>query len=244
MLLIPDTHIPFHDQRCWRIMLKAAKAWKPDTVVIKGDFLDCFGISFFDRDPRRESSLSRELVTAKHKIKELETLGAFTYIYCEGNHEERIRRHIARMNRNLGAIAAERLKLRDLLELDAKWEWVPYKKHRKVGEGLYVTHDVGKHGVTAVRDAGQRYTGHSVSIGHVHRGEVIYGRDIQGRVGSASCSGWLGSFPEADYMPPGSTVRDWVQGFGIAYIDGEHVAQHFIPIIKGRCILEGCVYKA
>jgi len=41
ILFIPDVHRPFHDRAAWKLMLRAAKDFKPDILIILGDFADC-----------------------------------------------------------------------------------------------------------------------------------------------------------------------------------------------------------
>ena len=44
VLIVPDTHRPFHNKRAWGLMLKVAEPLKPKHIVIIGDFAD-----FYDR---------------------------------------------------------------------------------------------------------------------------------------------------------------------------------------------------
>jgi hypothetical protein len=62
--------------------------------------------------------------------------------------------------------------VRKLLRLENWTTYTPYRKHFKLGK-VYITHDLGAHGVNAVRDALKNYQ-HSVIIGHVHRMQLEY----------------------------------------------------------------------
>ena len=57
ILIIPDVHAPYHDKKAWALVMKVAHAFKWDKVVCLGDFFDCYAISSYRKDPRREASL-------------------------------------------------------------------------------------------------------------------------------------------------------------------------------------------
>ena len=57
LFFIPDTHVPFEDGQAWAVAMAAAKAFKPDHIVLLGDFADCYSVSFHPKSPERKASL-------------------------------------------------------------------------------------------------------------------------------------------------------------------------------------------
>ena len=92
MLVLPDVHVPYHNVEALTAALSYGIKHKADTVLINGDFLDCYAISSFEKDPRRrgfaaELAMGRELLS---KIRFL--FPAAKIIYQLGNHEDRYER--------------------------------------------------------------------------------------------------------------------------------------------------------
>ncbi len=84
VLFIPDCHIPFHDEKAWNLMLKAAREFKPDTLVVLGDFADFYSVSAHDKNPTRVSNLEYEVGIVREKRAQLDKLGATRKIFVEG----------------------------------------------------------------------------------------------------------------------------------------------------------------
>lgn len=53
ILIIPDTHVPYHDERAWLLLLQVAQAFGFDYVIVVGDFLDCYYVSAHSKSPSR-----------------------------------------------------------------------------------------------------------------------------------------------------------------------------------------------
>ena len=239
ILFVPDSHFPYHDKRAWKLMLKAATAFKPDEVIVLGDFADCYAVSSHDKDPKRRLNLKWELDTVGEGLSELESLGATKLVYIAGNHEDRLDRYIATRAPELEGI----LSIEAALELkDAGWKYVPYKSSYRVGK-LWVTHDTGKAGKNAIAAALDDFQSNIV-IGHVHRMGMVYGGDATGKSHVAASFGWLGNKDSVDYMHRVSVNRAWQLGFGVGY---QHpngtVYLTGVPIINYTCVLEGKLFS-
>jgi predicted phosphodiesterase len=248
ILLIPDSHFPYVDQRAFDCMLNAAHHIKPDIVIIMGDFFDFYAVSQHRKDPRRRLDLAQEIAAGNAGLKLVEALGAKRKIFVEGNHEERLQRYLADEASDViktlepaGLITSHTLP--EALNLKKRgWEWVPYRQHLKVGK-LYVTHDVGKAGANAHIDAEATFQG-NVVIGHTHRIATAVKGNMKGKGHVAAMLGWLGSFSEIDYMHRARAIRDWAHGFGVAYMDEatEHVFLQVVNIVDYRCVIDGKVF--
>jgi predicted phosphodiesterase len=239
IFFLPDTHVPFHDKRAWKITLKAIQKFNPDVFVILGDFADFYSVSFHDKDPRRKDNLYTEVEEVKKALGELAAVvKAKRKIFVAGNHEFRLERYLTTKAPELFPLVS----IPGLLDLDAfGYEYVAYRDYVKLGK-LLVTHDTGTAGQNAhlksLADAGS-----SVVIGHTHRMSLISKQTTQGEYLSAAMFGWLGDKKAIDYMHKTKT-RNWTLGFGIGYQFKDGTVQTLpVPIIGNKCILEGKLIK-
>lgn len=234
-LFIPDCHRPDHDRKAWKIMMAGARAFRPDGIVILGDFIDCYSVTTHLKDPRKcHVKLHDEISAGVDGLDELERLNAKRHIYVCGNHEDRIERYLAERAPDLYGMVS----LPELMDLKERgWEWVPYRSHTKIGK-VYVTHDVGHAGIYALRQTQLAFNA-SVIMGHIHRvGYQITG-DLAGAAHVAASFGWLGSAKAADeYMHQSKLARDWFHGFGVGFEDAMgRMHLHPIPIIRGTAVV-------
>ena len=238
VLFIPDVHFPYNDKRYWKLLLKVAKAVGVEIIVILGDFIDCYSISRYSKDPRRTSNFKQEIQSAKAAIKELDKLNAKRKIYLNGNHETRIWSYIQDKAPELYGCFS----LRELLGVDDSWEWVEYKESTKVGK-MYVTHDVGHAGMYAAQHTLNAFQD-NVAFGHTHRGCVIYQGNVKGVPHVCLNAGWGGDVEKIDYMHKAKAKRDWMLGFGFGYLEKNgNIHAHFIPVINYRCVVDGELFE-
>jgi hypothetical protein len=127
----------------------------------------------------------------------------------------------------------------DLLGIERRgWEWYPYRDLLRIGEMTFV-HDVGRAGVNTARQSLQDL-GDNIVVGHAHRAQVSYAGTIGGRPHVAVCSGWLGDYKKIDYYSQARALREWQHGFTWITQTSDGVSWcNFIPIIDGRCIVDG-----
>ena len=241
ILVVPDTHAPFHHADAWALMIDVAADLRPETVVVIGDFMDWYAVSSHSKDPARASDLRAELKVGKRLRGQLDDLGAQRKVFLEGNHEDRLRRYLQEKAPELYGI----VDVSSLLELDANgWEFVSYRDHTREGK-VYYTHDVGKSGRYSTFQTLDSYQ-HSVVFGHSHRlGYVVEG-DQTGQPKIAAQFGWLGDVERIDYMARAKARRDWALGFGIGYTDTQtgHTFLQPVPIVENLCVVNGKLYKA
>lgn len=235
ILFVPDTHVPYHDETAWNLLLKAGRAFKPDTIIVMGDFADFFCVSDHDKNPNRVKSLDVEVADVNKALSQLDSLKASKKVFISGNHEDRLERYLMRRAPELFNM----VRIRDLFKLSERgWDFVPYKDHYKLGK-LYVTHDTGKAGQNAARSARDEFQ-HNALIGHTHSMEYSVKGDLTGDVHLGAMFGWLGSFENVDYMKRIVARRNWVHGFGIGHMEQDgcvHVQP--IPIVRGRVVING-----
>lgn len=215
VLLVPDSHWPNVDIRAWRLMLKVAHDLRPETIVTLGDLFDFATVSSHAKSAKeRGQNLIDEVVSSTPALNDLDKIpGVRTKIFIEGNHEFRFDRYINdRAPELFGVTSVDklfRLKQRG-------WKFVPYKQHFKLGE-IWLTHDLGKAGQNAHRDAALKFGGNAV-IGHTHRLAYEVRGSAQGKPHVAAMFGWLGDPKAATYMHSINATVDWALGFGVAYV--------------------------
>jgi predicted phosphodiesterase len=241
ILFIPDCHFPYQDELAFSLMMEAAKDFKPDHVIILGDFIDMYSVSAHDKNPKRAMKLEEEITASVDALWRVKGLGAKNNVYVSGNHEDRLTRYLMQKAPELW----DRINVPTVLALDKLgFEYVPYKSHYKLGK-LFVTHDTGKAGYNAHKQALDAFH-RSVVIGHTHRmGYVIQG-DADGDKHVGAMFGWLGDVKQVDYMHNINAVKDWTLGFGIGYLDPVtgYVYLTPVPIVNYSCVVEGKMYKS
>lgn len=241
LLFIPDLHSPYHDKKVWALAMRAWRRFRPDTVVILGDFMDCYSCSFHSRNPERVHKLREELDVARALLKDIYSLGAERIVYIEGNHENRLNRYIWDKAPALVGLVS----LKKELELDRYGvEWVPYGKVFRIGK-MHITHDYESFGANAARNAVDTVMSCAL-IGHTHRAELTYRGRADGLPVMGGMFGWLGEFESIEYRHQAKARANWVHGFGIGYQDTKTNFIHvqFVPIIDGTCCIEGTVLRS
>lgn len=238
ILFVSDTHSPYEDKRAFDLMLKAGKAFKPDIVVIQGDFADFYSVSSHSKNPNRQRNLEFEVNAVRARLRQLEALGASKNIYVSGNHEDRLERYLMDKAPELFNVVTipEVLGLKD-------WTYVPYKSDIAIGK-LYITHDTGSAGRNAVFNNLNAYQS-NVTCGHTHRLAYVVEGNAKGKAHVSATFGWLGDTKKVDYMHRVKAARDWALGFGIGYLLETGVVHITpIPIVNYGVMLEGKYYKS
>lgn len=239
ILFIPDCHIPYHDEKAFNLMIRAAKAFKPDHVIIMGDFADFYSVSSHDKSPDRTNHLDEEISVVTTKLWEVKKLGAGNNVFIAGNHEDRLTRYLMQKAPELYRVAT----IERLLGLkEAGFKFVSYRQDYRLGK-LIMTHDTGKAGYNAHKQALDAYH-RSIVIGHTHRmGYMIQG-DADGDRHVGCMFGWLGDKAQIDYMHNINATKDWTLGFGIGYMDKKTGFVYLIPVplVRYTCVVEGKLF--
>ncbi len=240
ILVVPDCHIPYHDQRAFDTMLHVARDLKPKHVYVIGDFVDFYAVSSHSKNPVRATSLEVELLAAGECLAELEDLGATNMVYIGGNHEDRLRRYLQDKAPELFGV----VNVPEILDLKKRgWDYVPYKNHTKLGK-VHFTHDVGSSGRNSVFKCLDTYQ-HSVVTGHSHRMAYIVEGNAIGEQKLSCQFGWLGDVKHIDYMQEAKVLKDWALGFGVGYLEPKtgYIYLTPVPLISYSCVVNGRLYR-
>lgn len=218
VLIIPDTHRPYHDEKAHALVVKVGKRVKPKHLIILGDYADFYAVSSHDKDPSRMTpkAFEAEVADVRRGLKDLASTGATNRIFIAGNHEDRLTRFVLRSAPTLQQLVV----IPELLQLkQLGYKYVPYKSSYILGRMRY-THDVGPSGKHAAAKS-MEAMGRNTVIGHCHRMEYVVQGTLDGERHVGISLGWLGDKDAIDYMHQDKVSKDWTLGFGIGYFDTE-----------------------
>lgn len=230
VVLWPDTHVPYHDKKAFRLALKVTKKLNPTHLVILGDFADFYAVSAHDRNPLRRADLMWEVQSVNAALDDIQKLKIPRVIFCEGNHEWRLERYLMRKAPELFGM----VRCKDLFHIQERgWKWVKYKSHYKIGK-LYVTHDLDKAGKYAAAQTLDKFQG-NIAFGHTHRASIHYSGNVRGESHVSATCGHLLDTSDIDYAHQ-RNLHEWQQGMGYATIEENgNVHFQFLPFLKGKC---------
>jgi len=113
-----DAHVPYHDAQALRIFINRARSIGAKTVILNGDWLDCYQLSRFARDPNMRN-IAGEIATLKTILGIIrDELPDARIIYKFGNHEDRFDAYIMANAKELYGLKS--IHLDELAELGLK----------------------------------------------------------------------------------------------------------------------------
>jgi hypothetical protein len=239
--ILPDCHIPDHDPVALPLALKAIRKFAPDVLVVLDDFCDFSSLSSHGKRPDIAEHLKSEISAGNYWLDKIDSIPVKRKMWTLSNHSSRLERRIAEKCPEFHGM----FDIPSLLRLAERgYEVSPYKSFAQIGK-LLLAHDVGFCGLTAAAKS-RDDTNSSIVVGHCHSANVQYRSNVHGDVLVGVSSGWLGNSASIGYAYRHAVARSWVHGFSIAYVEQDtgnaHV--HFVPIINGRCVVEGVVVEA
>jgi len=233
--VIPDLHIPYHLQAETDAYLRFGYSINPARVVLLGDVIDAMAISRFDKNPARKTTLAGEIDIAKRFLKDLRDRFPLCDIhYCEGNHEDRLRKFLWKRAPELADIRG--MSIPDLLGLsDLGIQW--HSSSLRVGQLTYT------HANRIRRLAGQTARAmsdewnSSVICGHSHR-QGWCPRTTPTGVQDGYEAGCLCDYRRLDYV---DNVPNWQIGGATVetFPDGTFTVDfaRFVDSGKRRCLV-------
>lgn len=237
-MFLPDTHAPYNDKRAWALVMQVLMAVKFYGVVILGDFFDCYAVSDYRKDPRRERSLRTEILQARAVRAPLDGYPFERRVFIMGNHEWRFERYLQDKAPELyeEVLAGDLFGLKD-------WEVVPYMDDTQIGK-LNVTHDIGLSGMTSTRKTMLDYGDNSV-IGHNHNFQYFVEGNAKGITHVGASFGWLGDRSKVDYKHQMKARKEWTLGFGTGIHKPDTGAMYLTPhpiLNDYTCCVDGRIF--
>lgn len=233
ILLISDLHIPYHDNDCIEMAFDYGIKEKVNTVFINGDLIDFYGVSKFEKDPRKRS-IKQEFDATKQFLVSLRNAFPDSLIYwLKGNHDIRYEKWL--MTKVYEIFDDEYFHLEQRLRLnEQKINLIEDDTLVKAGK-LSITH--GHHimkgffaPVNSARGAFMKAK-QSVLISHVHKVSQHPEVTLDGQVISTWSTGCLCELLP-DYSP---LVANYQHGFAHILIDqqGDYTVRN-MQIINGK----------
>lgn len=205
--VVPDLHIPDHDEGAVEWALNLISDLRPDEVVFLGDMFDFMSISRFLKHPKQSRLFSDEVKTGKAFVKMLASrLPKKAKVQIiGGNHEDRLAKYLFRHAPELADEPS--LTVPALMEFPKKWVYYDPSVPNFQTQGVIVMH--GRRFAGNVALANMRRYVCSVVQGHSHRVSTQYLRVADGRLLSSAECGCL-----CQLSPRYAGVTDWTHALG------------------------------
>ena len=245
IVIIPDTQIPYDNQRNLKAVIQFIGDYQPDEVIHIGDVCDYPQPSRWSKGTAEEfeGSVFSDSEAAKRRLlKPLREVYSGPLKFHEGNHDLRPRTYLAKHAPALADSAA--FNLETLLDFD-EFEVELLPSFYKVAPGWVTTHGhLGQISISRIAgntalNAAKRF-GVSVAMGHTHRQGISpqtegFGGDIT-RVLCGMEVGHLMRPKLAHYLKDGT--GNWQEGFAILTVESQYVKPELVPIHKGVFVVD------
>ena len=208
-----DVHIPFHDNTALETMFIKFEEENVDSILINGDLLDFYQLSFHEKDPR-VIHFKDEIEAGKEFLAYLrDRFPGIPIYYITGNHENRFERYL-------------RIKASELLDMDEfrldvilhvaeyRIEFIPFRSKVVFGDYTIEHGDKipGAGGVVPARTLLMRLKSNSI-VNHFHKSsessQRVYGIGEPTTIKAYS----LGCM--CDLAPEYMEINEWNHGFAI-----------------------------
>lgn len=229
---INDVHVPYQDNKTLKSVYSFLEDFKPDQLVIAGDFLDFYELSTFDKNPDRQNHIQDELDESYKILKQFKELCPEIH-FIKGNHEDRLRRFLWKNPQlaSLKVLELSKLLCLDLLEIEYH-------------EDEYILNEFRFHHGTVVRGesgasakAEHIKYGSSSSAGHTHRLGTYYKTDARGTTASFENGCLCDLRPE--YV---KGIPNWQQALSVFYFDDNRYFCQQVPIVNHKFIYNEKLY--
>lgn len=240
-LIIPDTHVPYHDIKAYKLMLEVAKFCKVQHIYILGDYADFYAVSSHGKDPSVQNILINEISLVIQNLEEIDkNFPDAKKVFIEGNHEYRLERYINEKAPSLFGITSTM----DLLELRDRpnWSFASYGPRQSVdiaGSYLKARHEPLASSAKATASKALC----SLVYGHIHRIEESHLVGLDGTNHVCFSVGWLGDKRMDKIYGYVKTHHQWQLGFGLVYVDEKtryfyhqkiHIMDNYTCTVNGK----------
>lgn len=230
--VISDIHVPYHDEVALAATFDYFDRWKPDTILINGDFFDFYMISRFPKKKNRPT-LKQELDLGKQLLKHIvRRYPKAKIVYKLGNHDERYEAFLWDCCPEIFEIASNAW--RDVCGLNELGIEVVDNQAIVMAGKLPILHghELPKGIASPVNPARGAFlrTSHPVLCGHFHQDSKHSNRPMIGSPDAAWTTGCL-----CDLTPEYARINKWNHGFATVEVGPDLdyvVALH--SIVNGR----------
>lgn len=222
-------------------VLKFAKDFKPQTVILGGDFMDCGPVSHHldgKAGALEGLRLMRDYEGArKEVVLPLESLGAKRLVYHIGNHEDWIGQLMERIPALEGMLDVQKG-----LQLGREWEVIPQGGVSRIGKLHFMHGDTIRSKANPAKVAVETYE-RSIRFGHFHKFSAFTKvsaldlRDVRTGVG-------VPGLCRRDPFYGKGAPNGHALGFLWGYVNEDGTFNDYVTFIsKNRFIAEGKEYK-
>ncbi len=232
LAVLSDIHVPYHSIEAVTAALDKIKEEKPDSILLNGDTVDFYGLSRFQKDPRKRS-VAHELLAVNDFLDVLQKFGANIY-YKLGNHDERYEHYL--MHKAPELLGIPEFKFENLLKAKERGMQVIGEKRIIKANKLNIIHGHEYPSVfSPVNIARGLYMKGKVSAmqGHNHQTSSHTETDMNGDIVTTWSLGCLCELNPA-YMP----LNKWNHGFAMVELDTNFVNYEVknYSIYKGKIL--------
>lgn len=233
ILCLSDIHAPYHSKSALTAVIKYAKEYKPDCILLNGDFFDFHGMSRFLKDPRKknfaqEIAIGCELLNVFNK-----EIGA-PIVFKLGNHDERYQHYLWTKLGEIGDL--EDFELYNIIGKRVKGVTVvDGKRIIKAGKlNIVHGHEFGGSVFSPVNIARGFYLRAKASTigGHHHQTSEHTESNIEGDIVTTWSTGCLCEL-HPEYLP----INKWNHGFATIDVqkDGKYTVKNY-RIYNGKIL--------
>lgn len=230
LAVIGDLHIPHHNVEALKLTIRHCQKENPDAILLNGDTMDFYALSFHEKDPRRVNWLG-ELEAGRQAMRMLRSaFPNIPIIYKAGNHCIRLERHLQKYAPIL--LGMEEFELPVLLRLgETGVQYVENKVNIWAGKLNIIHGDEyrGAGGVNPARWLSLR-TGENSMCSHFHRTSSHMDRTIRHDI-----RGWWSLGCMCELTPLWLPYNQWNLGFAIVHLNPDQSFEvENMTIVNGK----------
>lgn len=235
VVTINDLHVPYHNEKMVRNLVRLLEEEQPDEIILKGDMVDFYDLSRFDKNPERINKLQEELdILYRILLVFRASCPNAKIVYIMGNHEDRLRRYLWKNATALSSLRA--LRFEELLHLEELE--IELCEFNYMVNGFEFSHGevVRQHSSYSAKAEYEKRGGSGCS-GHTHRMGSFC------KTTSRGTYGWWEDGCACDLTPEYvSGTPNWQNGFSVIYFDDNAFDVHQVYVNKGHFRFNGVKY--
>lgn len=210
--VLSDIHLPYHDRYALVTALKEIKEVGVDAIYINGDLMDAYQLSKHEKN-KLNRTFKYEVDMTRLFFSEMRSQFPTEDMYFKiGNHDQRFDRYIMDNADQLNGL----IDLADVLHLRDHNVKMVQSMTRTIAGKLNILHghELPVKGALNHARAIMMKVSSNVLVGHFHRSDRSYMRDLEGEVHAVFGSGCLCKL-NPKYMP----INNWNHGWTLVHLD-------------------------
>ena len=236
-LVLPDSHVPFHCKKYFKLILKILDTVKFDGIVHLGDCVDLFQLSKYDKDPARKNDARDDIEEYRSLMLSLANKlpAGSEYHITEGNHDRRAAKGLWGKAPEFASLVPPMPSMLGFKELNqthkVKFKWHSFDNFKSLVindtilmHGFYYDKHVAMNNIS-------RYPGYNTLSGHCHR--------ISYATNGIHWSATLGHCSDEKMTSHNPTFSGWDQAFGVLHTSNERSEIEIVRVKEGKCIFRG-----